>query len=61
MDNYSLLLNDEPVSVHLNIDKFYGRGIKDFKITIDQKTFIFSKAEIKIFLEYINKVIPKED
>ncbi len=36
----------EPQSLHINIDKYGGSGIKDFHITVKDYTFVFSTEEI---------------
>ncbi len=36
----------DPRSLHINIDKYGGPGIKDFHITVNGNEFIFTKDEV---------------
>lgn len=55
MDPVCVNIPIKPMSIILDLDKFYGTGIKDMHITINGKEFIFTKGQIEKFLFNIHE------
>ncbi len=56
---FNIEINKEPLTITINLDEIYGRGIGSIRINVDGRKFVFTKDEIKELLQKFKRGLPR--
>jgi hypothetical protein len=50
----TLGIERKPLDVILDLDEFYGHGVKSFQVTLSGKKYMFTLKQIQMFFEQLS-------